>query len=176
VKASVCRIRASLTANIVDTAATVVVVWRLDVVTAHVGSLVADLHHTGRQLRISDWCIGIVVAGIASSCGAADFDLVKAAVVHVVGELGIVVDGVVVGFDTVGAREVSQDSSCKYGLFLLVDSKLWVVSCLDRLIDDTVDYAKSVEVERVALHAAVLNSQVLVVEVIEESWSVVTTI
>ena len=44
------------------------------------------------------------------------------------------------------------------------------------LIDDAVDYPKGVEVERVAWHATVLDLLVLVVEVIEESWSVVSTV
>ena len=65
---------------------------------------------------------------------------------------------------------------CQYDLGLLVDSELWVVSCLYGLVDDAVDYTQGVEVERVALHAAVLNPQVLVVEVVEERGSVVTTI
>lgn len=65
---------------------------------------------------------------------------------------------------------------CKYDLGLLVHGKFWIVTCLNRLVDDAINYAQRVEVERVALHAAILNPQVLVVEVVEERGSVVTTI
>ena len=44
------------------------------------------------------------------------------------------------------------------------------------LIDNAVNYTKRVKVERVAWHATVLDLLVLVVEVIEESWSVVSTV
>ena len=44
------------------------------------------------------------------------------------------------------------------------------------LIDNAVDYTKRVEVERVAWHATILDLLVLVIEVVEESWSVVSTV
>jgi hypothetical protein len=65
---------------------------------------------------------------------------------------------------------------CKYDLGLLVHGKFWIVTCLNRLVDDAVNYAQRVEIERVALHAAILNPQVLVIEVVEERGSVMTTI
>ena len=44
------------------------------------------------------------------------------------------------------------------------------------LIDNAVNYTKRVKVERVAWHAPVLDLLVLVVEVVEESWSIVSTV
>src|SRR5690242_11689852 len=54
-------------AYVVDPASAVVVVWRFDVITAHVGSLVADLQHPRRQLSIRNRRIYMVVARIAFS-------------------------------------------------------------------------------------------------------------
>lgn len=45
-----------------------------------------------------------------------------------------------------------------------------------QLVDDTVDYAKRVEIEWVTWHASVLNLEVLIVEIVEESWSVMSTV
>jgi hypothetical protein len=44
------------------------------------------------------------------------------------------------------------------------------------LIDNAIDYTKRVEVERVAWHATVLDLLVLVVKVVEKSWSIVSTV
>lgn len=76
-------------ANIVDSASTIVVVWRFDVIPAHVGGLVADLQHPRRQLSICDRRIYMIIARIAFSCGSADLDLVQASVVHIVCKLGV---------------------------------------------------------------------------------------
>lgn len=100
----------SLTANIIDATAAVVVVRRFDVVTAHVSGLIADLHNARGKLGIGDGRVRVVVASVASSCGTANLDLVEAAIIHVICELGVVVDGVVVGFDAVGAEQVSQNT------------------------------------------------------------------
>ena len=44
------------------------------------------------------------------------------------------------------------------------------------LIDNAVDYTKRVEVERVAWHATILDLLVLVVKVVEEGRSIVSTV
>jgi len=147
-------------ADVIDSASTVVVVWGLDVVTAHVCGFVADLQLAWSQFRLGDWGINMVVGRISLRSSAAESNLVETAVVHVVRELGVRVNGIVVRLDAVG----------------IVDSKLGVVLCLDRLIDDTVDYTERVEVHLVARHASVLDLQVLVVKVGEEGRTVVTSV
>lgn len=102
--------------DVIDTAAAVVVVRRLDVVSAHVSRFVAELHDAGGQSSLRDGRVGVVVAGVAFGCGAAQLDLVEAAIVHVVGEFGIGVNRVVVGFDAVGAGNVSQLAFLTSGL------------------------------------------------------------
>ena len=126
-------------ADVVDAAVAVGIVWALHVVTAHALGLGADgVVGKGGQVRT-----------------VADGDLVLATVDHVVGELLVIVDGVVHGFDTIG----------------VVVGELWVVWGLDHLIDDAVDYSEGVEGERFALGAAVGYGLVLFVEVVEEGWA-----
>lgn len=76
-------------ANIVDTASAVVVVWGLDVITAHIGSFVTDLQDTRSQLVLGDGRSGIVVACIAFGCSTTDLDLIETAIVHAVCKLGV---------------------------------------------------------------------------------------
>ena len=146
--------------DVVDTTSTVVVVWGFDIIAAHVGGFVTDLQYPRCQFSLCDGRVCMVVAGVAFSCGTADLDLVQTAVVHVIGKLGVRVNGVVVGFDAVG----------------VIYGKFGVVLGLHRLIDDTVDYTEGIEVKWVSRHAAVLDLQILVVEVVEESWSIVSTV
>lgn len=61
-------------------------------------------------------------------------DLIEAAIVHVACELGILVDGVIVGLDAI----------------CVVDGKLWVERRLDVLVDDAVTDAERVHGEKVA--------------------------
>lgn len=119
--------------DVVHAAPAVVVVRRLDVVAAHVGGFVADLQYAGSQLGVRNGRVRVVVACVSFGGGAAQLDLVQAAVVHVIGEFGVVVDGVIVGFDAVGARrKVSEPNSiCLSRVYILVDRKFGVVSCLD---------------------------------------------
>lgn len=59
---------------------------------------------------------------------------------------------------------------------LLVNREFWVVFCLDRLINNAVNYTQRVKVERVAWHATVLDLHVLVVKVVEERRSIVSAV
>lgn len=47
---------------------------------------------------------------------------------------------------------------------------------LDGFIDDAVDYAERVELERVTGHAPILDLQILLVEIAKKCWSVVSSV
>ena len=69
-------------------------------------------------------------------------------------------DRVVVSLDSVG----------------VVDSKLRVVRSLNLLVDDTVDYAKSVHLNLNTSARAILDLLVLLVEVVVETWAIVPSV
>ncbi len=102
----------------------------------------------------------MVEGSVALGCLAAETNLVKASVEHVVGKLGIVVHSVVVCLDAVG----------------VVDSEFGVVAGLDGLVDDTVYYTQRVELHGVTRHATIRNLEVLIIEVVEERRSVVASV
>ena len=95
-------------ADVVDSASAIVIVRTFDVVTTHVLCLGADRLIGKRR------SVGLV----------AELDLLQTAIMHVQGELHIVVDCVVYRFDSVR----------------VVIRKFWIVGRLDHFVDDSVDY------------------------------------
>lgn len=86
--------------------------------------------------------------------------MLLAAAWHVEGVLHEGIDCVVDSLDAVG----------------VVYGKLGVVGGLDLLIDDTIDYAKCVHLDLNTSFRAVLDLLVLLVEVVVESWAIMTSI
>lgn len=109
---------------IIHSSSAVVVVRRLDIITAHVCSLITNLQNSWGQLNSGDGSINVVIASVAFSRCSAKLDLVLAAVKHVIGEFGVRVDGVVVCLDTVGI--VHRKLRIPFGLygFILEESLL----------------------------------------------------
>lgn len=113
-----------------------VVVGTLDVIATHVRRLSAD--SVIRQRR----AVGLLAQG----------DLVLAAIGHTVGELHVVVHGLVDALNTVG----------------IVHSKFGVMRSLDAHIDDTIDNTQRFKVQRDPVHLTRFDFLVLLVEVVEE--------
>ena len=100
---------------------------------------------------LARWCISIGLV--------AEANLVQAAVWHIERVLCVSIDGVVVGCNAVA----------------VVDSHLRIVRYLDLFVDDTVTDAQGVEVEVLSRQRTIADELVLIVEVVKECWSVVTT-
>ena len=113
-----------------------VVVGTLDVIATHVRRLSAD--SVIRQCR----AVGLFAQG----------DLVLAAIGHTVGELHVVVHGLVDALNTVG----------------IVHSKFGVIRSLDAHVDDTIYNTQRFKVQRDPVHLARFDFLVLLVEVVEE--------
>ena len=77
---------------------------------------------------------------------------IEATTMHVAGKLHELVDGVVDCLNTIG----------------IVDSKFWIVRCLDFLGNDTIPNAKSVKDKLSAVRCAVGDHFVLFVEIVVE--------
>jgi hypothetical protein len=105
-----------------------------------------------RTGQLTTWSIAVGLLAV--------LDLVVATFGHVVGLLHESVDGIVDSLDSVG----------------VVDRKFRVVRSLNLLIDDTVDYAESVHLKLDTFDGAVLDTLVLLVEVVVKPWSIVTAI
>ena len=87
-------------------------------------------------------------------------NLVEAPVGHMGSEVHVVEDRVIDPFDAIG----------------VVGGKQWVVRSLDVFINYAVDDAQIDKIERLARRGTVLNELVLLIEVVVESWTVMTTI
>lgn len=140
--------------DVVNTSSTVIIVRRLHVVTAHIGRFGTQRSNTKvADSRFRD--DGVIVRGAVVEVGrslSAALDLLQASVEHVVGELGIIVDRIVVGLDAVG----------------VVDGEFGIPAGLHGFVDDAVANAQTIEVERVPDKAAVLDGCVLLVEIVVE--------
>jgi len=118
------------------------------------------------------WALDVVSAHIlsfctdclTSKCGLVHLEaqtyLVQTAIGHVQCKLHVVVYRVIDCLDSV----------------CVVDGKLWVIRSLNVLIDDTIDYCEGVELHSLASLISCLDSGILLVEIVEESWTIVTAI
>ena len=115
--------------DIIDSAARVIIIRRLDIVSAHVRSLRAQSSDAGvgggfecDHLSIGFWH----EATFNSRSGdRAVIDLIITPVVHEGREFGVTVHGIVVGLNAVG----------------IVHCKLWIPFCLHRFVDNAVSNA-----------------------------------
>lgn len=87
-------------------------------------------------------------------------NLVETTVGHVGGKVHVVENCVIDSLDAVG----------------VVVRKEWVVRSLDVFIDDAVYDTQVDKVECLASGGTILDELVLLIEVIEESWAIVTTV
>ena len=136
-----------------------VIIWMADVVDATATEEVV------RRLDVVTAHVGCFGADCLTIQGGgvdlfASLDLFETAVGHVASKLHVVVDGVVDRLYAV----------------CIVNSEFRVVRCLDVFIDDTIDYAKRIEIERFSSLGPVLDGSILIVEVLEECGSIVTTV
>lgn len=122
--------------DIICPPSTHIIIRTLDVIATHVTGFRAD----GMVRQRSP----------VRSC--AESKLLLAAVGHAVGELHVVVDGVVDGLDAVG----------------VVDGEFGIVVGLDGLVDHAVDDSERVEVERDSFGLSGFDLFVLFVEIVEE--------
>lgn len=101
-------------------------------------------------------------ASVATACGGgfASIDLVQATIEHVGSELGVIVDRVIVRFNPIG----------------VIHGELRILRCLNCFVNNAVPDAERIEVERIAFHGPVLDLRILFIEVVEEGWTVVTTV
>lgn len=131
----------------------------------------ADIvHTTARKLVVrsfnvvSTHVLGFGADGVVNEVGAVglptEIDLVEAPVRHVEREFDVVVYGVVVRFDAV----------------CVVDCELRIPGRLYGFVDDAVANAESVHGEESAVHRPVRNHLVLLVEVVEESGTVMAAV
>jgi len=101
IQASWSRVCGRMT-DIISTASRVKVVRRFDVVSAHVGGLVANLQIAWSQFGLGDGSICVVVGSVAFGRGPTEGNLVETAVEHVICKLGVRIDCIVVCLDAVG--------------------------------------------------------------------------